>query len=52
MALLLAALWPVEKFNDIALAVGRVLAITALALMIIFILAQVFFRYIMGDALN
>ena len=24
MALLLAALWPVEKFNDIALAVGRV----------------------------
>ncbi|MGB1264883.1 MAG: TRAP transporter small permease [Nereida ignava] len=52
MALLLAALWPVEKFNDIALAVGRVLAIAALALMVIFILAQVFFRYIMGDALN
>lgn len=52
MALLLAALWPVEKFNDIALAVGRVLAIAALALMVVFILAQVFFRYIMGDALN
>lgn len=52
MGMLHAALWPVEKFNDIALAIGRVLAISALALMVVFILAQVFFRYVMGDALN
>ena len=41
-----------RTFNDIALAVGRVLAVATLALITIVILAQVFFLYITGGALN
>ncbi|MCF6445387.1 TRAP transporter small permease [Nereida sp. MMG025] len=52
MGVLLGLLWPIERFNDAALALGRLLAIAALALMVVFILAQVFFRYVLGDALN
>ncbi|MFT6103837.1 MAG: TRAP-type C4-dicarboxylate transport system permease small subunit [Paracoccaceae bacterium] len=51
MGILLGVLTPLKVFNDAALAVGRFLAVLALATMVCFILAQVFFRYVMNDAL-
>jgi len=45
-------LWPLERINAILLAIGKVLAIIALAIMVCLILGQVFFRYIMNDAPN
>ena len=50
MPVLFGVLWPLEKINDVLLAVGRVLAIVLLALMVGFILGQVFFRYVLNDA--
>lgn len=41
----------VSRINDIVLAVGRKLAIMALVLMVFAILLQIFFRYVMGNAL-
>lgn len=52
MALLFGLLWPLQRFNDIALSIGRALAIAALAIMVAFILGQVFFRYVLNDAPN
>lgn len=52
MSLLFGLLWPLQRINDAALALGRVLAIGALALMVVFILGQVFFRYVLNDAPN
>ncbi|MEM9047971.1 MAG: TRAP transporter small permease [Pseudomonadota bacterium] len=52
MAAILAALRPLARLNIALLATGRMLAILLLALMVLVILAQVFFRYILGDALN
>jgi TRAP-type C4-dicarboxylate transport system permease small subunit len=52
MTALLALLAPLEWVNSRVLALGRLLAITALAIMVCFILSQVFFRYVMNDALN
>ncbi|MBM9595660.1 TRAP transporter small permease [Roseitranquillus sediminis] len=51
MTLLKALLWPLEAFNDAVLPLGRMLAVAALALMVIVTLLQVFFRYVLGDAL-
>lgn len=50
MPVLFGVLWPLEKVNDVVLAVGRVLAIALLVLMVSFILGQVFFRYVLNDA--
>ena len=50
MPVLFGVLWPLEKINDVLLAVGRVLAVVLLALMVSFILGQVFFRYVLNDA--
>ncbi|MEO0678133.1 MAG: TRAP transporter small permease [Pseudomonadota bacterium] len=44
MPLLLGVLWPLEKINDVLLAIGRALAIAALAIMVFFILYQIFMR--------
>ncbi|MEL6548884.1 MAG: TRAP transporter small permease [Pseudomonadota bacterium] len=44
MPLLLGLLRPLEKLNDVLLAIGRALAIAALALMVFFILYQIFMR--------
>jgi len=51
MGVLLGLLAPLRLFNDVVLAVGRILAAAALAIMVAFILAQVFFRYVLNDAL-
>ncbi len=45
MALLFAALWPLERFNTFVLAIGRYLAIGLLVIMVCFILLQVILRY-------
>jgi TRAP-type C4-dicarboxylate transport system permease small subunit len=51
MRVLLAILTPLRKLNDIVLGLGKGLAVVALALMVIVILAQVFFRYVLNNAL-
>ena len=52
MSVLFGLLWPLERFNTAVLAIGRVIAVTALAIMVAFILGQVFFRYVLSDAPN
>jgi len=52
MSVLLGLLWPLERFNTAILAVGRVIAVLALAIMVALILGQVFFRYVLSDAPN
>ena len=52
MTVLFGLLWPLERFNSIILAVGRAIAIAALAIMVCLILGQVFFRYVLNDAPN
>ena len=51
MGVLLGVLTPLRLFNDVVLAAGRFLAATALAFMVVFILTQVFFRYVLNSAL-
>lgn len=51
MTLLLGLLWPIERFNTAALALGRWLAIICIGLMVVAILIQIFFRYVLGNAL-
>lgn len=52
MAVLFGVLWPLQRLNDVLHAIGRALAIAALALMVCLILGQVFFRYVLNDAPN
>ncbi|MEO9865869.1 MAG: TRAP transporter small permease subunit [Yoonia sp.] len=52
MAVLFGLLWPLERINSIVLAIGKVVAVAALAIMVCLILGQVFFRYILNDAPN
>lgn len=52
MTVLFGLLWPLERFNAAILAIGRVIAIAALAIMVFLILGQVFFRYVLNDAPN
>lgn len=52
MSVLFGVLWPLERFNSAALALGRIIAVIALAIMVCLILGQVFFRYVMNDAPN
>lgn len=51
MGLLLGLIGVLKTFNDHVLRVGRVLAAIALGLMVIFILAQIFYRYVLNNAL-
>ena len=52
MPVLFGLLWPLERFNTVVLAIGKAIAIIALAIMVALILGQVFFRYILNDAPN
>ena len=52
MSVLFGLLWPLERFNTVVLAIGKVIAIVALAVMVSLILGQVFFRYVLNDAPN
>ncbi len=52
MSVLFGLLWPLERFNTAVLAIGRVIAVIALAIMVVLILGQVFFRYVLSDAPN
>ena len=48
---LTSVLAPIAFVNEIALRLGRAVGIVAIALMVIAILIQVFFRYVLGNAL-
>lgn len=52
MSVLFGLLWPLERFNTVILAIGRVIAVIALVIMVGLILGQVFFRYVLNDAPN
>ncbi|EBA11518.1 TRAP transporter small permease [Roseobacter sp. CCS2] len=52
MSVLFGLLWPLERFNTAVLAIGKVIAVIALAIMASLILGQVFFRYVLSDAPN
>lgn len=52
MPVLFGILWPLERLNTTLLAIGRVIAVLALAIMVCLILGQVFFRYVLNDAPN
>ncbi|MGR3503215.1 TRAP transporter small permease [Pseudaestuariivita sp.] len=51
MPALFALLAPFQLFNDHVLRVGRWIAMVCIALMVVFILVQVFFRYVLNNAL-
>ena len=51
MPLILGLLWPIERWNDVVLKLGRAIGIVAIGLMVIAILIQVFFRYVLNNAL-
>ena len=51
MGALWALLKPFQLFNDIVLPIGRKIAIVLIALMVVAILIQVFFRYVLNNAL-
>ena len=52
MPVLFGLLGPLSWLNATILAIGRWIAIAALAIMVVFILIQVWFRYVDGSALN
>ncbi len=51
MSLLAGVLFPFQVFNDVVLRFGRWVAIVAIGLMVLAILIQVFFRYVLNNAL-
>lgn len=51
MSLLQGLLWPLQTWNDTVLRLGRWISIVAIGLMVVAILVQVFFRYILNNAL-
>jgi TRAP-type C4-dicarboxylate transport system permease small subunit len=51
MRALLAVMTPLRLFNEAALAFGRAVGVVAVALMVVAILIQVFFRYVLNNAL-
>ena len=51
MTLLHGLLRPIQMWNDLVLPVGRWISIVAIALMVLAILIQVFFRYVLNSAL-
>ncbi|MBT8458027.1 MAG: TRAP transporter small permease [Rhodobacteraceae bacterium] len=51
MALLKALLLPLQLWNDVILKIGRGIGIVAIGLMVAAILIQVFFRYVLNNAL-
>lgn len=51
MQILLKLIRPLEIFNDVADRIGRSMAAVAMGLMVVVILMQVFFRYVLNNAL-
>ncbi|NNF24989.1 MAG: TRAP transporter small permease [Rhodobacteraceae bacterium] len=51
MALLTGLLLPFQLWNDVVLKIGRAIGILAIGLMVLAILIQVFFRYVLNNAL-
>lgn len=51
MALLKGLLTPFQLWNDVVLPIGQKISIVAIALMVVAILIQVFFRYVLNSAL-
>ena len=51
MGALLVVLTPLRLFNEAALALGRAIGVVAVALMVVAILVQVFYRYVLNNAL-
>ncbi len=51
MALLKGLLWPFQTWNDYVLRIGQMISLVAIALMVLAILIQVFFRYVLNNAL-
>lgn len=51
MRLFKGLLLPIQTFNDLVLPVGRGLAVICIGLMVVCILIQVFFRYVLNNAL-
>jgi len=51
MGVLMGPIRALKVVNDVLLRIGRAIAVAALALMVAVILAQVFFRYVLNDAL-
>lgn len=51
MGALRGLLAPFQVFNDLVLPIGRGIAVLCIALMVVCILIQVFFRYVLNDAL-
>lgn len=51
MPLLMGLLGPLQVWNDVVLRIGRAIGIVAIALMVVAILIQVFFRYVLNNAL-
>jgi TRAP-type C4-dicarboxylate transport system permease small subunit len=52
MGILLGFAAIIQRINDVVLAIGRWIGISALAIMVCLILGQVFFRYVLNDAPN
>ena len=50
--LVIRLLWPLERLNSGLLAVGKIIAVAALAIMVCLILGQIFWRYVLNDAPN
>lgn len=51
MTILKGLLAPFQIFNDLVLPIGRGIAVACIALMVVCILVQVFFRYVLNSAL-
>ncbi|MEM1351333.1 MAG: TRAP transporter small permease [Pseudomonadota bacterium] len=51
MGALLVVMTPLRLFNESILALGRAIGVVAVALMVVAILVQVFFRYVLNNAL-
>lgn len=51
MAVILGILRPLARLNTMLLRIGRTIAWVAMALMVLIIMLQVFFRYVLGNAL-
>ena len=51
MNAMLLVLAPLQWLNDLAGRIGRVLSVAAIAIMVLVILTQVFFRYVLNNAL-
>lgn len=51
MGVLRGLLAPLQIFNDLTLPIGRGIAVACIALMVLCILVQVFFRYVLNNAL-